>query len=389
MRLDPRSLPALLLGALLVALPACVIGSAKGPSPSASPSPTASSQASPSASTGPCSPTPSVGQTRPVPAVRTTTPGDTLAFIRDGSIYVLPSDGQPIRLVGNVEAEFLSWSPDGQRLTYIACWQELRVLDLASGIDRTVMVDVLFEQQRPGFSGDGQAVYAVVTTSQISTSQPAGLLDVAVGVDLTTGNTVRVPIPPTFTAHGGAPSPIRSVQGSRSGKEVAWSAAPSQLVVFGSTGQVELRRTSDTTPAWNPTAEQLVYSTSGRGLILLDVASGRERVLDQAGGTHPVWSPDGRRIAYVKMTSDTPTIYVIDVATATSARLVMDPADFPTWSAEGQWIAYQRLASSSQPGYWNSLGLRMVRADGSGTPVQLTPDDGSSAPVFAPLPPGP
>src|SRR3989442_8820891 len=231
MRLDARSLAPLLLGALLVALPACVIGSAKGPSPSASPSPTASSQASPSASTGPCSPTPSVGQTRSLPAVRTTTPGDTLAFIRDGSIYVLPSGGQPIMLVGNVEAEFLSWSPDGQRLTYVACWQELGVLDLASGIDRTVMVEAgLFEQQRPGFSGDGQRVYAVA-----STDAPAGLLDVAVGVDLSTGNMVRVPIPPTFGAHGGAPSPIRSVPGSRAGWEVAWTPAPNppQLVVVG------------------------------------------------------------------------------------------------------------------------------------------------------------
>jgi Tol biopolymer transport system component len=288
-------------------------------------------------------------------------------------------------LVGNVEAEFISWSPDGRRLAYVACWQELGVLDLASGIDRTVMVDGgLTEQQRPGFSGDGQRVYAVV-----STSQPAGLLDVAVGVDLTTGNMVRVPIPPTFTAHGGAPSPIRSVQGSRSGREVAWSAAPNQLVVFGQTGQVELRRTSDTTPAWNPTADQLAYSILGRGLILLDVPTRTERVLDPAGGTHPVWSPDGHHIAYVKTIADTPTIYVLDVATATSARLVMDPADFPTWSAEGQWIAYERLTSSSHSGFWNSLGLRMVRADGSGTSVQLTPDDGSSAPVFAPLPPGP
>ncbi len=265
-------------------------------------------------------------------------------------------------LVGNVEAEFLSWSPDGQRLTYIACWQELRVLDLASGIDRTVMVDVLYEQQQPGFSGDGQRVYGVV-----STSQPSGLLDVAVGVDLSTGTVVRVPIPPPFGAHGGVPLPVRSVQGSRSGREVAWSAAPSppQLVVFGSTGQVELRRTSDTTPAWNPTAEQLVYSTPGRGLILLDLASGRERVLDPAGGTHPVWSPDGHHIAYVKTIADTPTIYVLDVATAASVRLAMDPADFPTWSAAGQWIAYERLTSSSHSGFWNSLGLRMVRADGS------------------------
>src|SRR2546428_2466736 len=221
MRLDARSLAPLLLGALRVARPACVIGSAKGPSPSASPSPTASSQASPSASTGPCSPTPAVGQPRSLPAGRTTPPGDTLAFIRDGSSYVLPSGGQPIMLVGNVEAEFLSWSPDGQRLTYIACWQELRVLDLASGIDRTVMVEVLYEQQRPGFSGDGQRVYAVV-----STSQPPGLLDVAVGVDLSTGNVVRVPIPPPFGAHGGGPLPFRGVQGSRSGREVARSAAP-------------------------------------------------------------------------------------------------------------------------------------------------------------------
>ncbi len=320
--------------------------------------------------------------------MRTTVPGDTLAFIRNGSIYVLPSDGQPIKLVGNVEAEFLSWSPDGRRLAYVACWQELRVLDLASGTDRTVMVDGgLTEQQIPSFSGDGQRVYAVV-----STSQPAGLLDVTIGVDLSTGNNVKVPMPPTFGAHGGVPVPVRSVQGSRSGREVGWTAAPNppQLVVFGSTGQVELRRAGYGPPVWRPTADQLIYSMPDRGLILLDVASGSERILDPGEGMNPVWSPDGQRLAYMKMVSNTPTLYVIDVATAMSARLVREPADFPTWSADGQWIAFERQTQSgSSGGYWHSLGLSEARTDGSGTPTQLTPNDGSSAPAFAPLPPGP
>jgi Tol biopolymer transport system component len=289
-------------------------------------------------------------------------------------------------LVGSVQAEFVSWSPDGRLLAYVACWQELRVLDLASGIDRTVLVDGgLTEQQRPGFSGDGQRVYAVV-----SSSAAAGLLDTAVGVDLGTGDLVRVPMPPLYGAHGGAPVPIRSVQGSRSGRAVGWTAGPNppQIVVFGSTGQVELRRTGYGPPVWRPTADQLIYSMPGRGLILLDVGTGNERVLDPAGGMNPVWSPDGHRIAYMKMISNTPTAYVIDVATAKTARLVPDPADSPTWSADGQWIAYERQARNGS-GYWNSLGVSEVPADGSGTPVQLTPDDGSSAPVFAPLPPGP
>jgi Tol biopolymer transport system component len=128
----------------------------------------------------------------------------------------------------------------------------------------------------------------------------------------------------------------------------------------------------------------------GRGLIILDVPTGTERVLDPAEDTHPAWSPDGQRIAYVKIVSNTPTVYVIDAATARSARLVAEPADSPTWSADGQSIAYQRQTQTGSPGgYWHSLGLSEVRADGSGTPTQLTPDDGSSAPVFAPLPPGP
>jgi Tol biopolymer transport system component len=77
----------------------------------------------------------------------------------------------------------------------------------------------------------------------------------------------------------------------------------------------------------------------------------------------PRQSPDGRRLAMSVLTK----IYVQDLPKGTPRRLTGGEAwEFkPAWSPDGQWIAYVT---------WSMDGGQIwkVRADGSGSPVQLT-----------------
>jgi dipeptidyl aminopeptidase/acylaminoacyl peptidase len=51
--------------------------------------------------------------------------------------------------------------------------------------------------------------------------------------------------------------------------------------------------------SFSPDGRQLAYETSESGLIVvLDVRSGRKRVIDTHFSDEPAWSPDGRRLAW-------------------------------------------------------------------------------------------
>lgn len=78
----------------------------------------------------------------------------------------------------------------------------------------------------------------------------------------------------------------------------------------------------------------------------------------------PQQSPDGRRIAASVLTK----IWLLDEPTATPHRLTSGDAwEFkPTWSPDGEWIAYVTW-SMHDGGH-----IFKTRADGSGTPQQLT-----------------
>ena len=79
----------------------------------------------------------------------------------------------------------------------------------------------------------------------------------------------------------------------------------------------------------------------------------------------PRQSPDGKRLVMSVLTH----LYVMDLPRGTPKRLLTDStldAFKPTWSPDGQWIAYVTWTPGGTGHIWK------VRADGSGTPQQLT-----------------
>ena len=79
----------------------------------------------------------------------------------------------------------------------------------------------------------------------------------------------------------------------------------------------------------------------------------------------PRQSPDGKRLMMSVLTH----LYVMDLPKGTPKRLLPDStldAFKPTWSPDGQWIAFVTWTPGGTGHIWK------VRADGSGTPQQLT-----------------
>jgi TolB protein len=85
----------------------------------------------------------------------------------------------------------------------------------------------------------------------------------------------------------------------------------------------------------------------------------------------PVWSPDGRTIAYQDVIAGSVELVAIDVATGATRRLTNNPLTdaAPLWTPDGQRLIYMA-------GHGEYSALYSVDADGS-NPRALTAEDGT------------
>jgi len=169
------------------------------------------------------------------------------------------------------------------------------------------------------------------------------------------------------------------------------------LVIVPAHGGAEVTVTSAPAPAaaaaygggvydWSPTGEALVYVGADGSLQWQPWRGGPPRVvLDRGPAAAPVVSPDGTRVAAV---IDGRQVVVVSLAPAGGwpVRISGSP-DFcldPVWSPDGRWLAWVEWDVPDMP--WDASRIMLAPADGSAAPrpVEVPGPAAVSQPRFSP-----
>src|SRR5690349_9928214 len=174
----------------------------------------------------------------------------------------------------------------------------------------------------------------------------------------------------TIPAERGDVRDISNSSGSAE-REPAWSPDGKQISYFSDkSGEYELYIESQDgltpareikipttghfyTAAWSPDGKRIMFHDTNLHLWVVDVATGQAKIVGNdpwmvpTRTMNPVWSPDGKWIAYSKhLNSLYKAIEVVNVETGVSKQVTDGLADamFPAWDASGKYLWF--LAST-------------------------------------------
>jgi Tol biopolymer transport system component len=256
-------------------------------------------------------------------------------------------------------------SPDGRWLVYAVRHDGqtgLRLRDLASGDERWLKYPVQRDDQESRFTRDLMPGASFTPDSRALLTTWGGRIW---RVALADGAAAEVP----FTA------------------AVKLDLGP--LVKFETpvdTGDIELRQIRDAVPS--PDGRRLVVSALDR-LYVVDLPNGKPRRLtsDTVHEQHPVWSPDGKNVAYITWGNRGGAIEVVSAdGRGKPKALTSEPAfyQYPAWSPDGERIVAlrgpreARVSESIGPGY----ELVWLPAKG-GAPTRIAPVNPGGRPHFS------
>ncbi len=163
-----------------------------------------------------------------------------------------------------------------------------------------------------------------------------------------------------------------------------------QVWVMGADGSLPTPLTAgegvgeNTSPVWSPEGKRLAFVSDRDGnkeiyLMNIDGSDLRNLTNHEADDWTPAWSPDGTEIAFSSMRDGNWEIYIMWSDGSYPVRLTNDPeADIaPAWSPDGKWIAF----ASRRDGDWDIY----VMDRSGGNLKQLTNARGSDlSPAWSP-----
>jgi Tol biopolymer transport system component len=158
-----------------------------------------------------------------------------------------------------------------------------------------------------------------------------------------------------------------------------WSS-PNELYVVNADGSdkhllARLPRAVGPDVAWSPDGQTIAVGRWGTVLFVNADGSGQRNVKREWKlDARPVWSPDGRRIAFNRAWGNDGDIYVMNADGSGVRRLTRTPGPgwtwFPFWSPTGRRIAFGKITVTFRPDrkphYLSRAEVWVMNADGSG-----------------------
>jgi Tol biopolymer transport system component len=128
--------------------------------------------------------------------------------------------------------------------------------------------------------------------------------------------------------------------------------------------------------AWSPDGSRIAFTrgnNSGDDKVWVENADGTSVFPLEIGGggakRHPSWSPDSAKIAYAVVKNEPEQIFIASSLGGFGQPLANGKGHEPNWSPDGSRIAFDAYKSLSS----SFVDLHVVNADGSGTPLIVTP----------------
>ncbi|HEU4759594.1 MAG TPA: hypothetical protein VFT91_06375 [Dehalococcoidia bacterium] len=186
---------------------------------------------------------------------------------------------------------------------------------------------------------------------------------------------------------------------SRDGKLIAYSRGGTIMVMnadgsnphavlIAASESDELCKTGGFPGGWSPDSTRIIYYAASAiqqvgHVCIVSLDGSVETVVSQPPGynVEPVWSPDGKRVAFRAIRDGNHDIYVYDLESKTEQRLTDVPAldSEPDWSPDGEWIVF---GSNRDSGL--STDIYIMRSDGSDVRRLTDHPAKDSYPVWSP-----
>jgi hypothetical protein len=130
--------------------------------------------------------------------------------------------------------------------------------------------------------------------------------------------------------------------------------APAQLYRVETTGTGAEPITTGNLPATNPAfaadGKRLVFTRLGSGIFRINLdGTGLHRLTSGARDSFPAWSPDGKRVAFLRPTKAAWAVFTVPPSGGTPHRLQQAPSSGrPQWTADGKTLLLPTAADISK-----------------------------------------